>query len=132
MAKLTAEVRWEFGQDSAKSQVLDVAPFRQQVFWSMYRPTSHNLMVSAFLLLLLDLSIPEIWSHRLVQNYFWAFIFVNFQTCSTKEGKSPSFYSSFILNTFFSLLYPCSINTKTPSILYSCKNQQASLLISAV
>ena len=48
MAKLTAEVRWEFGQDSAKSQVLDVASFRQQVFWSMYRPSSQNLMVSAF------------------------------------------------------------------------------------
>ena len=30
MAKLTTEVRWEVGQDSAKSQVLDVAPFRQR------------------------------------------------------------------------------------------------------
>lgn len=61
MAKLTTEVTWEFGQDSADSQVLDVAPFKQQVFLSMYRPSSQNLVVTAFLLLLLlDLSIPEI------------------------------------------------------------------------
>lgn len=62
MAKLTTEVTWEFGQDSAESQVLDVAPFKQQqVFLSMYRPSSQNLVVTAFLLLLLlDLSIPEI------------------------------------------------------------------------
>lgn len=32
MAKLTLEVRWEVGQDAAKSQVLDVAACRQTYF----------------------------------------------------------------------------------------------------